>query len=338
MSVRTLISNRGKSTSVLRNVVVVAGTHGNERSGIHLVKHFENNPDALARPSFQATCLLSNVEAIKADRRYVSTDLNRTFDLDSLQTALKMDAQARNVEQARSLEVDAQLGPKFDNPKTDMIFDLHNTTSNCGVLLCFHKDDTFSREVAAYLRQYDPEICTVFWPQDDPPYLPTVARSGMTVEVGPQAHSTVRAAIYERTRKLIHRALDYIELHNKYMADPSNSAIETVEVKLPVAERNAEIDYPRDGDGNLSAFVHPSLQGVPELDPLHPIKDGDPLFQDLEGNTIALDLARYGLDPSQVYYPMFVNEAAYYEKGVALVLTSLREYSVRIHTLDNAKL
>ncbi len=33
-------------------------------------------------------------------------------------------------------------------PATDFIFDLHNTTSNTGTLLCFHPDDVFALRLA----------------------------------------------------------------------------------------------------------------------------------------------------------------------------------------------
>jgi aspartoacylase len=45
---------------------------------------------------------------------------------------------------------------------------------------------------------------------------------------------------------------------------------------------------------------------------------GDPLFMDLDGNTIA-----YRGD--RTVYPTFINEAAYYEKGIAMVVADKQE-------------
>jgi len=337
MALSTLIAKRTNPKSVLRRVAIVGGTHGNERAGVHLVQHFEAQPEVVRRPSFETHCFLSNVDAIQADRRYVATDLNRCFDHEFLERAANTPADKRIPEQKRALEVDKALGPKFSTePFADMVFDLHNTTANCGVLLCFHKDDDFAREVAAYLKYFvDSEICTVYWPQDDPPFLPTIGRSGMTVEVGPVAHSTVSAAIYERTKKLLQHALDYIELHNEYIKNPSSTKIKRVTVKLPVAERVAQLDYPRDQQGRLTGFIHPSLQGSPELHPKFPLRQGSPIFSDLAGDTVKLDLTKLDpigapLDPNGAYLPMFINEAAYYEKGTAFFLTRVVERDVSI--------
>ncbi len=193
---------------------------------------------------------------------------------------------------------------------------------------------------SAYLKHnVDPEICTVTWPQDDPPFLPSIGRSGMTVEVGPVAHSTVRAEVYEKTKNLLEHALDYIELHNQHVGNPSDASIGEVKVSLPLAERVANVDYPRDERGCLVAFVHPTLQGIPELnngDAASQIRQGSPIFQTLGGETIRLDLHTYThmegkpWDTSAVYYPMFVNEAAYVEKGTAFFLTRMVEHDVTI--------
>mmetsp|Transcript_13079 Transcript_13079/g.20760 ORF Transcript_13079/g.20760 Transcript_13079/m.20760 type:complete len:169 (+) Transcript_13079:101-607(+) len=157
----------------------------------------------------------------------------------------------------------------------------------------------------------------------------------MTVEIGPVSHSTVRAKIYEKTKRLLLHALDYIELHNQYIQNPTDPSIEKVTIKLPVAERRAQIDYPRDELNRLVAFVHPDLQGVRELSSLHPIINGAPVFHTLSGETLYLDVTKlepirkeYPLSADETYYPMFINEAAYYEKGVAFYLTQITEREV----------
>jgi hypothetical protein len=39
----------------------------------------------------------------------------------------------------------------------------------------------------------------------------------MTIEVGPIAHSTSNSALYQLTKKVLHDALTYIELHNEWV-------------------------------------------------------------------------------------------------------------------------
>ena len=76
-------------------------------------------------------------------RRYVDSDMNRCFLLHEL-----ADPSLCNREQLRAKQLDEILGPKAsDNPASDFIIDLHNTTSACGVALMMAADDHFSHEV-----------------------------------------------------------------------------------------------------------------------------------------------------------------------------------------------
>lgn len=63
----------------LRRVAVTGGTHGNEMSGVCLVRHWLRAPGELQRPSFAAVPVLANPAAVAACRRYVDYDLNRAF-------------------------------------------------------------------------------------------------------------------------------------------------------------------------------------------------------------------------------------------------------------------
>ena len=99
------------------------------------------------------------------------------------------------------------------------------------------------------------------WPPGDRGLLPTVGRGGMTVEVGPLAHSTVDAAMLLQTMKLIARSLDYIETHNKRVAAGTGLTPLPPLSSLPIFKGVARIDYPRDASGDATGFIHPKLQG-----------------------------------------------------------------------------
>ena len=74
-----------------------------------------------------------------------------------------------------------------------------------------------------------------------------------------------------------------------------------------------KIDSPREGE-EIKAMVHPNLH-FKDYQPLYP---GEPLFLTFEGETITY----------QGYLrvsPVFINEAAYYEKGIAMYLTQKQE-------------
>ena len=60
-------------------VLVVGGTHGNERTGIQLLRRLNAKPEELTRDSFTAQTLLANPAAFANNCRYLEQDLNRCF-------------------------------------------------------------------------------------------------------------------------------------------------------------------------------------------------------------------------------------------------------------------
>ena len=62
----------------------------------------------------------------------------------------------------------------------------------------------------------------------------------------------------------------------------------------------------------MTAMIHPSRQDAD----FQPLKDGDALFIDLQGNSIAFKAPQQ----DATYYPVFINEAAYYDQLHALSL------------------
>jgi succinylglutamate desuccinylase len=257
--------------------------------------------------------LVANTEAVKVNRRYVDEDLNRCFTLG------KLSEQRDTYEAARAAELNALLGPK-GNPKVDFIFDLHNTTSNTGMMLCFHQTDSLAREVASHLNRVDPKVRLVHWPKGDQPFLPTIGRSGVTVEFGPVAHGTVHSPSVERVFNLLMHGLEYLDRLN---LDKPTDARETHTVSI--GERIASIDFPRNPltDDALS-FLHPRVQDIPELQDGSYLRPGQPVFSTVDGKVAeTFDPAKYGLPPTaanEKLYPVFVNEAAYFEKHTAFFL------------------
>jgi aspartoacylase len=63
----------------IRKVAIVGGTHGNELTGVALVKKFERFPELIRRESLEVLALLANPRAIAENRRYIDRDLNRCF-------------------------------------------------------------------------------------------------------------------------------------------------------------------------------------------------------------------------------------------------------------------
>lgn len=55
-----------------KKVLVIGGTHGNERTGVDLVLDLQNKPIDFIKP------IIANPKAVKNNTRYVETDLNRS--------------------------------------------------------------------------------------------------------------------------------------------------------------------------------------------------------------------------------------------------------------------
>lgn len=73
-------------------------------------------------------------------------------------------------------------------------------------------------------------------------------------------------------------------------------------------------------------MVHPALQDHD----FQELKDGDPLFLMLDGTTRCFSKKECQVPEDETVYPFFVNEAAYYEKKVALMLGKRVDRTVRI--------
>ena len=210
-------------TGPVVNVAVVGGTHGNELHGVYMVRELNSEPTASQLradfPSLRVQALIGNPAAVAAvgtgaGRRYVDVDLNRCFLAKDL-----ADTTIGTVEGRRARELDAILGPKSSvEPKCDFIFDLHSTTSNTDILLTAHPDDLLAREVVAYLYCRDKSINFALWSDGDAPFLASLSKSGLVVEIGPIAHSTANTALYHRTKTLIQDALAYINTLNTDMS------------------------------------------------------------------------------------------------------------------------
>ena len=241
-SLRTYERSKPNLSNQVKNVAIVGGTHGNELHGIYFVDEFNSPEVALetkkAFPTIDLRCVLANPAAMKAigtgaGRRYCDMDLNRCFLIKDLADP----AMSASIEGQRAKELDALLGPKASqNPSTDLIFDIHSSTSNTGILLCCHPDDKFAWQVCAFLQSKHPDISACLWADGEVPLLPSLARSGMTVEVGPMAHSTANSALYHRTKQVCNRVFCMRPTH-----PPANNAAPCNALSYPGTHRRTAV-------------------------------------------------------------------------------------------------
>jgi aspartoacylase len=285
--------------SKIKRVVIVGGTHGNEFTGAYLIKKFEQFPDLIQRGSFETLTLFANPQAFELGRRYIDKDLNRCF--------LSLDLQnpvLSGYEEQRAKAIAQQLGPK-GNAQVDAIVDLHSTTANMGLSILLGSWHPASLRLAAYLSEINPlvKVCCLTPPKKESAHLRSLCNLGIVIEVGPVAQGVLNPTLFQETENLIHAVLDYLEACNQ-------GSSPQIPNTLTLYEYVADIDYPRNEQGELKAMIHPQLQ-FRDYEALHP---GDPMFLTFDSRAITYE-------GESTVYPVFINEAAYYEKGIAMCLT-----------------
>ena len=281
----------------IKHVAITGGTHGNELTGVHLVRHWQSQPAEVKRGSFATELHLTNPRAIKKVRRYIDQDLNRQFSIQDLKNS-----ELKSYEQQQAKSLDALLGPK-ENPRVDFIIDMHTTTANMGMTLVFNSSDPLVIGMAFYIKQKMPHATLFYEPVDrlEHNFLTSIGRiGGFLIEVGPIAQGLLNYQVYSDTQKAVLYALDYLEKRNtgQSLDLPKEMAGYQFIEKIPL---------PENSEGEITAMVHPNLQDKD----YHEIKPGDPLFITLAGDTIVYD----GETP---VYGAFINEAAYYDQHIGL--------------------
>jgi succinylglutamate desuccinylase len=282
----------------INKIGVVGGTHGNERTGVEIIRHWTELVKTLPRFTGTTIPLLANPEAVTQNRRYIQKDLNRCFTSELLHNPIP-----DCLEMTRALEINQILGPKGSSQAADLILDIHNSTANMAVTLIISNPDPFIRAVCAHLSTFDfIRIYIMPDPQSQSPYLPSISKRDICIEAGPQTHGSLKAQLFSQVQHCISEIFQFTEKWNQgYRPEPK---------ELSVYKHFKNLDFPRDSHNDILAMIHPSLEGQ-DYKPLEP---DQPLFMDFKGNAITYS------GPQKVW-PVFINEQAYYEKGIALSLT-----------------
>ena len=290
----------------INKLAIVGGTHGNEFTGIYLVKKFEKFPDLISRTNFETKTLLANPLAFELVTRYIDTDLNRCFRLEDLENNTKT-----NYEESRAKFINQMLGPK-GNPKFDFILDFHTTTANMGLTIILVNYHPFNLKIAAYLSSVEPNVKVYIWinPGVESCVINSICELGFGIEVGPIAQGILQADLFQKTEKLVQASLDFIEHFNE-------GKLHHINGDIVIYKHLKVVDYPKTEDGEITAMIHPELQGR-DYQKLSP---GEPMFLTFDGKTI------YYQEETPVW-PVFINEAAYYEKGIAMCFTKQESITV----------
>ncbi|MGE3724505.1 MAG: aspartoacylase [Candidatus Sericytochromatia bacterium] len=282
----------------MKRVVIVGGTHGNEWGGIYLCHKWQSAPKHWEKYPFRVETYLANPRAIELNRRYLEEDLNRCFRSEDL---ANHDLSSYEAQRAKVIAQDLS--------GCDFLIDLHNTTSNMGMSLILSReealDDPLMLQLCAHLLQQDPLVRIYYMPHTakDSPYLPSLGQRELTLEVGPMAHGTLRADLFFKTERLVQAML-------AFLSDWEQGEAKAYEGELTVYRQIENLDFPRTPAGKIRGMIHPQLYGR-DYRPLYP---GRPLYMTFDGLVL-------NYEGDETVWPVFINEQAYYEKGLAMSLT-----------------
>jgi aspartoacylase len=279
-------------------VFIVGGTHGNERTGVSLIRHWRQDASAVARESFATRLLLANPEAVEADTRFIDRDLNRSFG------PLPSGANAsEGCESVRARDIAQRIaGTRVDGKV--FALDLHTTTANMGTTLITDTDPA-NLDLAAQVKARDPSIHIYAFPPGDriDSCLRAAADGGLGLEIGPIPQSVVRHAALLVAVRCVGLILDVLDAHNRGILPPPDPA-------TPIYLHETHQYYPGTADDAQAVFVHRDLEGRD----YRRLVPGAPMFGRLNGAPVAYE------GPSE-RYPVFINEAAYYRERIAFSLT-----------------
>lgn len=289
----------------IKEILITAATHGNEMSGIAAIKQWQQHSSSLTEvvPSANVFTKLINERAQQHNTRYIDEDLNRLFKPQILLTNTQ-----KNNEQTIAASFNDTYGPKGTESKTDLIIDIHNTTSNMGPTLIIMERSDFYRDLARYVKHNMPEaniLLEDFQPYSDFGYLCTVAKRGVMIEVGPQPQGILRYKAYTQTVEMTEWILKFVQLFNTKQV-PLLDNVEAFQL-------GREIKYPthKHEDKEVqSAILHPSLEGQD----FKLLKHNQPCFIDLNGNVLNWQ--------EQDTYPHFIGESAYQHLNVAFATST----------------
>ena len=98
----------------IKRVALVGGTHGNELSGVILVRSWLRQPCFSEFTSLEIDTFLANEEAVQRCQRFVDEDLNRCFSKSRLSGG-----EAKLCEARRAAEINARIGPRGSEAAAD---------------------------------------------------------------------------------------------------------------------------------------------------------------------------------------------------------------------------
>ncbi len=276
----------------IEKLVIFGGTHGNEWTGIEVFKIL--NVKKLEGESFDVEEYFSNPLSFDSKKRYIEQDLNRSF------TKKALNGKGSLVEEVIAKEI----YEKYGNDKYCLI-DLHSTNANMGKSIILTNKSRFNLHLLHFLKTKHKNLNVFYWKQnEDLAFLNSICQNGFAIETGPVANNVADPIMIEMTLELIEDIVEYITLVNNNLIDLDE------EVEVEVFEKDEYIDYIKNEKGERITYLHRDIIGKD----FKLLTKGRKIFSFYDGGEVLFD-------KEGEYYPVFINEGAYYEKGIAFCLT-----------------
>ncbi len=278
-------------------VLLVAGTHGNEINGIWLFDEWEKSSFLINNHGLKTFKVIGNPEAQKAGKRYIHHDLNRSFKEESF-----LFTNSSSFEERRASELVNLYGDKGENP-CQIALDFHTTTASMGsCLVVYGRRDADLALASLIQNQLGLPIYLHESDQEQTGFLVESWPCGLVVEIGPIGQGLLNSRIILQTKLILETLMEQIhQVKNLKFFFPD---------KLIIHRHIKSIDFPRDEEGNIDGYVHPLRQSKDWQE----LKKNDELFCKLNGEIIRFE-------EDELYIPVFINEAAYAEKNIAMSFT-----------------
>ena len=277
-------------------ILIVSGTHGNELNPIWAVNQFKKL-NKFCSEFKTLEFIVGNPLAFSKGLRYVDIDLNRSFNV------AQSEFNKNFYEINRSKFLVNEYGCQSPSP-CQIAIDLHTTTSSMGTSIVMYgrRDKDFC--LAALLQsKFGLPIYLHEKDQNQTGFLVEAWPCGLVIEIGPVAQNHYDSIIVEKFLII----LDFLK---NIVNDLKHSMISLPD-EITVFVHKKSIDYPRDENSKISALIHPSRNHKDWMS----IQKGDPLFLDMTNQNINYEL-------EEKTFPVFIGEAAYKEKNIAMSFTN----------------
>ncbi|MCB9084289.1 MAG: aspartoacylase [Bdellovibrionaceae bacterium] len=277
-------------------VVLVGGTHGNEKTGVYLIKKWLATQGKGLPADHEYLFLLANPRATEENRRFIDSDLNRSF-------GHRTQAQAHDYEFSRARELTEQV-QNWSDSEPYFLIDLHTTTSNMGVTFVLSRMDGLSARVvqSASLNTENSRILMNADLDGDCVFVESIAPHGIIIEVGPVAQNVYDSRRIELTEMAVHRVL-------QALADMESDKERQPPAELDLYQEKRIIRFPQVPHEHPPCVIHPDLVGGD----YSVLRNGMPVFIQSDGEVICWQ--------EEEIYPVFINEAAYLPQQVAFMAT-----------------